>query len=858
MFPTKHLSVAVRRQLLIYLVLPLAYVVTGRLGLLLAVPPGYATAVFLPAGIAVGAVFMAGPSTLPGILLGSFLLNIWIGYSIMAQLGLLSTAAAFVITLASAVQAAIGGTVLRRAIGYLSALDNPRDLVLLLVLPPVFCLTSASLSLSGMWVLGVVPSHDLPINWTTWWVGDTLGVVVALPLLLAAFAEPRSLWRPRIWSVAVPMLLCFGLFVAIFIRVNSWENDQSLFEFRLQSQQLADKMRATLEEQHGFLEELSNIFVSRREPVTRQEFRDLVETLLRRFPIIQAVEWAPRVSAAERRKFETDQQAELPGFEIRQNSQSGGLRSADDRSYFYPVTYLEPLAGNEPAVGFDLASDETRRAAIASSIAGEGLVVTAPIRLVQERGEQSGILLIRGVSGGPTGPGVVLVVLRMGTFTEMLANPIKSTLELRFTDVAAGVPLFDSVPESTITPFKAEFTFGTRNYLVQTAPTAAYIATHREWQSWAVLAAGALGTALIGGWLLLATGHGYRFEQIAKKLRVNEASLREKEAELKSIIYRTPFMLIRLDRDQRYRFISQAYLELTGRRLEQVIGRRLMDIMDEKDFQEIRPHVEKVLQGNWVEFEREVHYRGSGTRFLHVVYTPEKDETGAITGWIVSMLDITERKRAEQEQMRAAEAERILIRELQHRTNNLLAVVQSMAKKSLSGHGSLEEARRTFEARLHALARANRQLAESNWSGVSLSEIVHLTLEPFSARVDTDGPDVVLGAKDAQSLSLAVHELATNAVKHGALSSAEGRVAVRWSVALKGGRNILKFHWRERGGPVVVRPYHEGFGTALLKAAFQDVRFDYAAEGLSCALELALGSATAGAADAADLVRMDG
>jgi len=221
----KHL--AMRRRLLIYVMLPLAYVITGRLGLLLAVPPGYATAVFAPAGIAIGAVFMAGPSTLPGIFIGSLLLNLWVGYSIAGHFELLGTAAALVIAVASALQAALGGAVLRRVIGYPAALDNPRDLVSLLVLSPVFCLTSASLSLASIWALGAVQSGDLPSNWTTWWAGDTLGVLVTLPLLFVLFAEPRHLWRSRVWSVAVPMLLCFGLFVAIFIRVNSWENDQS-------------------------------------------------------------------------------------------------------------------------------------------------------------------------------------------------------------------------------------------------------------------------------------------------------------------------------------------------------------------------------------------------------------------------------------------------------------------------------------------------------------------------------------------------------------------------------------------------------------------------------------------------------
>jgi PAS domain S-box-containing protein len=833
---------AMRRRLLAYVALPLAYVITGRLGLLLAVPPGYATAVFVPAGIAVGAMFMAGPSTLPGIFIGSLLLNLWVGYSITGQLSAVDMGAALVIALASVLQAALGGSLLRRAIGYPAALDKPRDLLFLLVLSPAFCLTSATLSLAAMWALGAVQSGDLPINWMTWWAGDTLGVLVALPLLLVLFAEPRDLWRSRIWSVAIPVLLCFAFFIGIFVRVSSWEYDQFLFEFRLRSQQLADTMRATLEEQRGFLEQLSDAFVSRQQPVTRKEFRDLVQTLLHRFPIIQAVEWAPLVQSADRGRFEAAQRAEVPGFEVRQRAQSGELRSADDRNHFYPVTYVEPLLGNERAMGFDLASDEARRIAIEAATASGNLAATAPIRLVQENGSQNGILLIDSASSGPTGPGIVLVVLRMSTFAATLVEPLRSTLNLRFADAAAGAPFFDAIPQTVSVLFETQFNFGSRRYLVSTTPSPVYLATHRGWQSWAVLAAGALGTGLIGGLLLLGTGHGYRFEQLAKKLRENEASLRDKEAELESIIYRTPFMLIRLDRDLRYRFISQAYLEMTGRRPEQVIGKRLTDVLGSNDFQAIRPYVEKVLRGNRVEFEREVHYQGVGTRFLHVIYTPEKDDGGTVTGWIASMLDITERKRAEDEQKRAAEAEQILIRELQHRTNNLLAVIQGIAQKTLSGSGPLDEARKIFEGRLLALAGTYRRLTKSNWSGVSLREIVHLTLEPFAARTEIDGPDLMLSAKNAQNFSLALHELATNALKHGALSSAGGNVSIVWTVANNRGGLVLKFRWQERGGPPVFGPAQRGFGTSLLESTFKLVNFDYAREGLTCEIHVPLGN----------------
>jgi two-component sensor histidine kinase len=192
------------------------------------------------------------------------------------------------------------------------------------------------------------------------------------------------------------------------------------------------------------------------------------------------------------------------------------------------------------------------------------------------------------------------------------------------------------------------------------------------------------------------------------------------------------------------------------------------------------------------------------------------------------------------EHKRADEARVIATRELQHRCNNLLAVIQAIAHKTLAGGTSLEEARVAFEARLQALARAHRQLLRSNWTGVSLDEVVRQALEPFGTRSEIAGSDVTLNPKDAQNLSLALHELATNAVKHGALSRPDGRINIAWAVRGAEGGRVLRFHWQERGGPPVVTPTRHGFGTTLLKATFGDVRLDYAPEGLMCEIDVPL------------------
>jgi signal transduction histidine kinase len=503
------------RVLLAALGLTVAYVLAGRLGLMLAVPPGYATAIFPPAGIAVSAMLIGGAATLPAIFIGSFLLNLWVAYSLAGGLAAAGLATALIIASASMLQAAVGGSVLRRAMGYPAPLDNMRDLLRFFVLSPASCLTSASLSLAGMWAVGSVESQDIPTSWLTWWIGDTLGVLVVLPLMLVFFGEPRELWRQRISYVALPMGLFFVLFVAIFARVSGWEDDQSLLEFRLRSQHLADSIQARLEAEGVFLEQLGEAFKARRNAVTANQFRELVQKLLQHFPTIQAVEWAPRVRSAEREAFDLAQRDQHPGFSIHQSNMAGTQLAAARGTTLYPVTYIEPLAGNQEAAGFDLGSQPDRRAAIEAAIATGEVAATAPVRLVQEHGEEAGILLIYAVSDGATGPGVVLVVLRMGTFTKGLAGSLGSIMRIQFIDAGGRRPLFnDFMGGPAKRSFATAFPFATRHYVLETQPTTGYLAQHRGWESWVVLAGGVFSTGLLGALLMLGTGHAHRAQQL--------------------------------------------------------------------------------------------------------------------------------------------------------------------------------------------------------------------------------------------------------------------------------------------------------------------------------------------------------
>jgi PAS domain S-box-containing protein len=135
------------------------------------------------------------------------------------------------------------------------------------------------------------------------------------------------------------------------------------------------------------------------------------------------------------------------------------------------------------------------------------------------------------------------------------------------------------------------------------------------------------------------------FQELTERKRVEEA-LRESEAELQSVINRTPFMLVRCGRDMRYRFISQAYAQWLGQPREEIVGRTIFDALGEKGFATLRPHIETVLTGRAVDFECDIDFQGVGTRRLHIAYRPESDAAGNVDGWIASLLDITEQSRA--------------------------------------------------------------------------------------------------------------------------------------------------------------------------------------------------------------------
>ncbi len=372
--------------LMAYLLLAVAYVASGKLGLMLALPPGYATPIFPPAGIAIAAAFIGGKKTLPWIFLGSLVLNVWVGYAASLQASALDFVVASIIALASVLQAALAGWLLRRVIGLRGSLASWRDMALFLVLTPAMCVTSATFSVAGLWALGIIGTGDVAAHWGAWWLGDTLGVAVTFPLVLAVAAAPLTeRWsRARATALPVMVVLISGFLAVYFLQqaaVNTARRIQQ-DEFDYQGRETVLRIEQRLASYEQVLRGVRGLYYASQR-VERSEFRSYVSSmdLQRRYPGIQGVGYAQIIPpGGMARHVAAIRKEGFPGYTP---------HPPGERELYTSIIYLEPFSGrNLRAFGYDMYSEPVRRAAMAQARDQDKSVMSGKVVLVQESGEQ--------------------------------------------------------------------------------------------------------------------------------------------------------------------------------------------------------------------------------------------------------------------------------------------------------------------------------------------------------------------------------------------------------------------------------------------------------------------------------------
>jgi PAS domain S-box-containing protein len=264
------------------------------------------------------------------------------------------------------------------------------------------------------------------------------------------------------------------------------------------------------------------------------------------------------------------------------------------------------------------------------------------------------------------------------------------------------------------------------------------------------------------------------------------------------------------DLDLRYTWANTSETQVGS-----IVGRTDEDLLPPEDREPIVSLKRRVIADKSPDSAEVGVGRGAERRWYDLHVEPNLSSEGEVTGLTGASIDVTHRRRNE-EQMR------LVLRELTHRTKNLLTVVIAIARQTASHAATVDEYVPALIARLRALSAAQDLIVADDWAGVDIADLVRVLvgqyIPPQTERLELDGPPIILSPEASQNLGLAIHELAANAARFGALSNVAGKLSVQWHVKQGKEDDLLAFTWRERGGPVVLdRPSRRGFGMTVIE-----------------------------------------
>jgi PAS domain S-box-containing protein len=663
----------------------LAYALLGMAGLTLAIPPGYASPVFPAAGLALSSALWFGRGALPGIWLGSALLNLTHGW-LDGTLTPLSALVALVIAIAATLQAAGGRWLVNRWLGSAwRTLEREQEAFGFLLLGGVLaCVLSSSISVTALAASGLIEAAEVPFTWWNWYLGDTLGVLVFAPLTLAILDQSAPLWCERRRRLLIPMLVTLGLAMLAFYGAARWDEQAQDNQLRADGETIAKHIADRLITHREVLSSLRN-FIEATPDFSFAQFEQFTRLTLRDNPDIFALSFNDLVADAERPAFERriSGRSPLGPYQVTERDDQRRLIRAATRPQYVAVRYIVPLATNQPAVGYDINSEPIRRAAIERALATHAMAVTAPIRLVQEQKQRVGVLELLPVEGehradspGASRPvGFAVAVVKVDEMVDIATRgQVPAGLVFQLTDPRApagqnllyrsNTPVVGTSPTAQAADWHSGLRMGDRNWELSVYTTEGYRQQHRPWLAWAVGVAGLLFTTLLQVLMLGMTGRTalihcqndalkaseertqrYR-DHLEELVEERTRQLADTNRFLRTVTDNLPSMVAYWDRDEHCQFANAQYLEWFGRHPATLIGMTLRELLGESLYGQNSPYFQAALSGEVQQFERTLHKTDGSTGYTIANYIPDIQEEVA-RGIVVLITDITAIKTAQ-------------------------------------------------------------------------------------------------------------------------------------------------------------------------------------------------------------------
>lgn len=510
------------RSLLHFFIAGIAYYVAGRLGLMLAIPPGFASAVWPASGVALACALLLRP--LPaalGIGLGSFAINLGVTHDLYSLLSIKLLLPAMLIGCGAVIQAWAGKLGWLYWVGSTQQLDAPERITrFLLIVTPLSCLVAASVGTGTLYFSDIIQAPNIAITWFTWWVGDAIGVAVFAPLILS-FERGGLAWQARFVTLGPPLVVFMGVSFIFHLSTNARHRAiQSQIDaegLKLQ-QQVAGRLVAA----EKVLTTFSALY-SLSEEISRSQFQRMTAMTISESPALQSIGWTRPVRDEERADVIARAHADgFPEFRFTERNDAGDLVTAKTRHTYYPLIYAYPLAGNRAAQGFDLASNSERLIALSSAMNLATPVSTAPVQLAQSAKDEKAFVLYVPVyqhdydldrhSAATAHQNLRGFITGAFNINGVLGDVLNRASERGFSYSLQDITQKNSpqvLKEKQLPPlpsfelYHADWQFGTRQYQLAVYADHQFTYHSKDWRSWLILTAGFLFAGLLQ--LLLLT-----------------------------------------------------------------------------------------------------------------------------------------------------------------------------------------------------------------------------------------------------------------------------------------------------------------------------------------------------------------
>lgn len=563
-------------QVIKFFVIVLLYVMAGVVSLWIAQPPGYMSALFVPAGVAFAALWLGGSRFWPAVFVASLALNLWCGFS---QEFTFSTTIILACGLACAasVQVLSSTQLLARWIGRQNTLTHDGDVLkFLLVAGPIAGAINASLAVVLFAVVDLPMQVSPPYQWLLWCVGNSLGVFVTAPIALSVFAAPRHLWVARRKTVAIPLSFTLCAAITVFYQVNQAQQSRLDMRFSSLVNETHAKVQAHLKTYTDTLKFIDR-FISNSSEVTAKEFKHFVDFSLADKHGVQGLSWNPVIRRHERAAFEQSLQQLDAAFYLKEKNPQQQWVKAADRDLYVAVHMIEPQAKHRAAIGYDVYSNPIRRQTMDQAIASGEMRATERLNLVQDSSANYGILVFQPVFSGEAHTlqqrRLQIRGFAVGIFNlnDMLASVLQHSyaddLNVQVTDLTR-LPvtiLYGNAIATTAHSKQALLNVAGRQWQFTYTPTTTFIAAHQGLQAWGQLLLALVIATLLVAFLLSSSGRAFAIATMVER----------KTAELRGIFDTALEAILTLDNDGMIDSINPATEQLFGYQAKQLLGQPL-------------------------------------------------------------------------------------------------------------------------------------------------------------------------------------------------------------------------------------------------------------------------------------------